>query len=138
MIFSGRKKVELRRRIPADSEGREVYIYVTRGRKAICGGFRIGEIWKETPQEMWTKVRIQACLEKADFERYYQGTDLAYGLQITDVWTYNTEITLWTLRCWFSDFAVPQSWRYLRVEEEKVLVAMRPSDLSYNTPDGRE
>lgn len=132
LIFDGRKRVELRRRIPAGFEGREVYVYVSRTCKAVCGGFRIGEIWSGRPDEMWTKVGSWACLIREDFEDYYRDASRAYALEITDVWMYESAIGLSKLRSLFGVFAVPQSWRYLRENEHATLVDIRLCE------DGRE
>ena len=41
LIFAGRKKAELRRRIASDIEGRDAFIYVSSPVKQLRGGFRI-------------------------------------------------------------------------------------------------
>ena len=41
LIFAGRKKAELRRRIASGIEGRDAFIYVSSPVKQLRGGFRI-------------------------------------------------------------------------------------------------
>ena len=69
-------------------EGGEVFIYVTRPVMELRGGFRVGEVWAGTPQEIWEKVSERAGINRDDFDAYYEGQSVAYALEITDVWEY--------------------------------------------------
>ena len=56
LIFEGVKKAELRRRPLVQMEGGDVFVYVTSPVMELRGGFRVGEVWAGTPQEIWEKV----------------------------------------------------------------------------------
>ena len=56
LIFAGRKKAELRRRIASGIEGRDVFIYVSSPVMQLRGGFRVGQVWQGSPEEVWNEV----------------------------------------------------------------------------------
>ena len=56
LIFAGRKKAELRKRIASNIEDRDVFIYVSSPVKQLRGGFRVGQVWQGSPEEVWNKV----------------------------------------------------------------------------------
>ncbi|MGQ4809988.1 hypothetical protein NKDENANG_03431 [Candidatus Entotheonellaceae bacterium PAL068K] len=113
LIFQRLKKAELRRRIIPFIKNRSVYIYVSSPVREIRGGFRVGQIWSGTPEEIWNQVSELAKVDKSDFDAYYAGIKIAYALQITDVWEYKNPVSLNTLKKRFPGFVVPQSWRYV-------------------------
>ena len=117
LIFAGCKKAELRKRIASGIEGRDVFIYVSSPVKQLRGGFRIGHVWQGSPEEVWNEVSEIAGVDKRGFDTYYAGREIAYALQVTDVWEYENPVDLSKLRNRFSNFFVPQSWRYVKPEE---------------------
>ena len=119
LIFEGVKRAELRRRSLVQMEGRDVFVYVTSPVMMLRGGFRVGEVWAGTPQDIWNRVSEWAGVDKNDFDAYYAGQSVAYALEITDVWEYANPPGLATLRGQFYNFIVPQSWRYVTPEEHE-------------------
>ena len=117
LVFSGEKTVELRRRMPQEFENRQAFIYVSQKRMALYGGFRIGNILRAKPSEIWQQVSHMACLDKTSFDAYYADLEIAYALEITDVWEFEEPIDLKTLRRRFGSFVAPQSWRYANDDE---------------------
>ena len=117
LVFEGLKKAELRRRIASCIEGRDVFIYVSSPVKQLRGGFRVGHVWQGSPEEVWNEVSEIAGVDKQGFDNYYEGREIAYALQVTDVWEYENPVDLNRLRNRFSNFSVPQSWRYVKPEE---------------------
>ena len=93
---------------------------------ALRGGFRVGEVWHGPPEKVWRMVSELAGVNKLDFDTYFEGQTIAYALEITEVWTYPQPISLETLRGKFSNFAVPQSWRYVRTDEYQFFQKMKP------------
>ena len=132
LIFEGQKRAELRRRAPEQMEGRDVFVYVTSPVMVLRGGFRIGQVWIGTPHEVWNSVYDRACVRKDDFDAYYSGQLTAYALEITDIWEFATPLGLRTLRSRFENFVVPQSWRYVKHEEQQTFGTMERSIESYN------
>ena len=126
LVFGGLKKAELRRRITPHITNRDVFIYVSSPIMALRGGFRVGEVWHGPPEKVWRMVSELAGVNKLDFDTYFEGQTIAYALEITEVWTYSQPISLDTLRGKFSNFAVPQSWRYVRTDEYQFFQKMKP------------
>ena len=125
LVFEGLKQAELRRRITPFMKNRDVYIYVSSPVQHLRGGFRVGHVWRGSPDEIWNEVSDLASINKRDFDAYYAGRTIAYALKITDVWEYEYPADLTTLRNRFPQFIVPQSWRYIRPEECRSFRRMR-------------
>ena len=117
LIFDGFKTAELRRRIVSQIENCEVFVYVTSPVRQLRGGFRVGQVWSGSPEDVWKDVSGFAAVGKREFEAYYAGRAIAYALQVTDVWSYMKPVGLSELRSEFPNFVVPQSWRYVKPEE---------------------
>lgn len=124
-VFSELKKVELRRRIAPCMENRNVFVYVSSPVKKLRGGFRVGHVWKGTPQQIWNRVSQLAGLDKHEFDAYYADCSIAYVLKIVKVWEYQYPANLNTLRTRFPGFVVPQSWRYVRHDERRSFQKMK-------------
>ena len=117
LVFNGSKRTELRRRFAEGLEGCDVFVYVTSPVRELRGGFRVADIWKGTPEELWEKVSETAGVNRAQFDAYYRGTEVAYALTMADVWEFKSPSSLNALRKSLGEFVVPQSWRYVRDEE---------------------
>ena len=118
-VFEGLKKVELRRRITSHITNRDVFVYVSSPVMELRGGFRAGNFWHGTPEEIWAKVSELARVNKQDFDTYFEGQTVAYAFEITEVWEAPNPVDLNTLRSQFPNFVVPQSWRYVRNDESE-------------------
>ena len=125
LVFEGVKRAELRRRITPFMENRDVYVYVSSPDRCLRGGFRVGHVWKGSPDEIWNQVSDLASIDKRDFDAYYAGRTIAYALQIVDVWENEYPTDLSALKERFPCFVVPQSWRYLRPEEYRSFCRMK-------------
>lgn len=133
LVFDGIKKFELRRRGLTLMRGRDVFVYVSSPVGKLRGGFRVGEVQTGTPEKIWGVVANSACIEKADFDAYYAGRDIAYALEITEVWKYSEPMSLSELRETFQNFVAPQSWRYVKPEEHKLFLQMDRHGLDEGT-----
>ncbi len=125
MVFEGQKKVELRRRIASQIRNRDVFIYVSSPVRELRGGFRVGEVWKGSPEEVWNKVADLSTVNRREYDTYFQGQAVAYALEVTNLWEYESPMGLSWLRDLFNDFVVPQSWRYVKSEEHEALQGMK-------------
>ena len=150
LVFEGLKTAELRRRIASHIEGRDVFIYVSSPTMVLRGGFRVGEVWSGAPEEVWSTVSELASVDKQDFNNYFEGQAIAYAFEIQEVWEYQNPVSLNTLRNRFSNFVVPQSWRYVRLDESRFFREMerrttetrppcqRHDHLQHSQPNTRE
>ena len=125
LVFEGLKTAELRRRITSHIEGRDVFIYVSSPTMALRGGFCVGEVWRGAPEDVWSMVSELASVDKQDFDIYFEGQAIAYAFEIKKVWEYPNSLSLNTLKNQFSNFAIPQSWRYVRPDEHEFFLKMR-------------
>ncbi len=121
LVFEGLKTVELRRRVVSQAMNTCVFVYVSSPTMELRGGFRIGQVWSGSPEEVWRSVYGLAAVDRSAFDAYFQGQSVAHALEIKDVWEYKVPIGLDALRSLFENFVVPQSWRYVKAEEEKIL-----------------
>ena len=134
LVFEGLKTAELRRRIASHIKNRDVFIYVSSPIMALRGGFRVGEVWSGAPEEIWNTVSELASVDKQDFNTYFEGQTIAYALEIKAVWEYQSPVNLNTLRSRFSNFVVPQSWRYVQPDEHRFFQEMRPQTTETRSP----
>ena len=125
LIFEGLKKVEFRRRIASQISGRDVIIYVSSPVRKLRGGFRVGQVWEGTPDEVWNNIAHFAAIARQEFDAYFQGQTVAYALEVTNLWEYQSPVELNWLRNQFDNFVVPQSWRYAKNEERKAFQEMK-------------
>lgn len=134
LVFKGLKKVELRRRIASQINGRDVFIYVSSPDRELRGGFRIGQVWKGSPDAVWNIVAELVTGDRREFDAYFHGQTVAYALEVTNVWEYQRPVGLSWLRDKFDDFVVPQSWRYTKAEEHEAFQNMkrRPNEEGSN------
>ena len=125
MVFEGLKRVELRRRIASQISNRDVFIYVSSPVRELRGGFRVGQVWEGSPEDVWNIVADLSTINRREFDAYFQGQAVAYALEVTNVWEYESPVALSWLRDLFDDFVVPQSWRYAKSEENEVFQRMK-------------
>lgn len=125
LLFEGLKKVELRRRIASQINGRDVFIYVSSPVRELRGGFRVGQVWEGSPDAVWNIVAELATVDRWEFDAYFEGQAVAYALEVTNVWEYQSPVGLNWLRAQFDDFVVPQSWRYAKPEEHEAFQKMK-------------
>ena len=136
MVFDGLKRGELRRRIASCIENRNVFVYVSSPSRELRGGFRVGQVWTGTPDYVWQFVSHLASIDKQEFDMYFFGCKVAFALEITKVWEYDNPVQLDFLKRRFGQFVIPQSWRYLRHEENDVLSGLAPQEGQMEKPVG--
>ena len=132
LIFDRLKKAELRRRIISHLQNRCVFIYVSSPVMKLRGGFRVGQVWEGTPEEVWHLACGLVKVSRRDFDAYFEGSTTAYALEITEVWEYQNPVSLNTLRNRFPNFVVPQSWRYAKPEEYRSFQNMKHQTKAYS------
>jgi len=117
-IFSGAKKVELRRTRPKDlNRGGLALIYVTSPNRCLAGAFRVTRVIEKPLGELWKAVRKKAGLTYKEFKQYYGGVPSGTGIFFQKVWTFPEPLSLQDLRRELSRFLPPQAFRYARVHE---------------------
>lgn len=135
LVFLGLKTAELRRRVSSSLQNRDVYVYVSSPVMELRGGFRVGEVWKDSPDNIWDLVSSFAKVDRATFDGYYEGSNVAYALEIKEVWKYRTALSLHDLRQKFENFVVPQSYRYLNEAEMRSIPRLKRRGISVPSPN---
>lgn len=128
-IIEGTKTIELRRKRPKQiKKGSLVLIYATAPTKSIIGAFKVKNIIEEQIKHLWKKVSPKAAVSREEFNIYFSGSDIGYGIVIGEKWIFENPITLSTMKDADETFNVPQSFRYVTdkdlifVEDELSLV----------------
>ena len=112
-IFDGTKTVELRRTCPRVKEDDLVLVYVSSPVKALVGFLKVSHIIKETPEKLWLLVGSHAGVSKREFENYYSGASVGFGLYIDRVRRLKKPVSLEQLKARWPGFLAPQSYRYV-------------------------
>lgn len=120
-ILEGEKTVELRRTRPKLSQGDLIVFYASSPQKAIRGAATVGRIIEGTPAEVWATNSGKVGIAKRDYDTYFSGSKKAFGIMLETVWAYANPIGIDAMRGLFDNFMPPQSFRYLSMEEFKVV-----------------
>lgn len=120
-IFTGEKRVELRRRFPVQiPEGTSAIIYSTSPVRAITGVADIVKVSKASPSEIWSKYHKEACINKDAFDSYFDKLDLGCAIELANPRELKREIGLEELRDRFN-FEPPQSFLYTDPSFKEIL-----------------
>ncbi len=119
-IFQGVKKVELRRVRPNIKHGDLIFVYVTSPVKALEGVLQVESVIEDRPHNLWNHVKTIAGITRDEFDSYYDGADLGYGIFFKEAKRITNPIGLDKLRKIFDNFQPPQSYRYLRPAEVEI------------------
>lgn len=107
-IAEGSKKFEYRKRIFKESVD-TVVIYSTKPVGKIIGEFKINEIIKDKPENVWKNTKEYSGITKKFFNEYFSGKDEAFAIGISDFKEYDSPIDPYLL---YDNFTAPQSYRY--------------------------
>lgn len=80
----------------------------------MAGGFQIAEVIEGKPERLWDKVKEYAAVTKEQFDAYFSGAAMGYGMMIANVWALDQTVPLEQLRERLPGFQSPQSYRYLK------------------------
>lgn len=137
LVFNGLKTAELRRWMPRELKGRDVFIYVSSPERVLRGGFRVADVWQGTPDDVWERVKNLARVDAKTYNAYYEGRSRAFALSIADAWEHKNPLSLEELRRKFQNFVVPQSWRYLTLCERRSFGKMKRMPINAEGSAGR-
>jgi predicted transcriptional regulator len=113
-ILSGRKTVELRRRFPEHVPlGSLIFIYASSPEQRLIGAASIEGVRRMTPAGLWRSFRERACVERSQFDDYFNGAREGFGVLLGACVRFAEPIPVSELRDRFRFFP-PQSYRYIR------------------------
>lgn len=113
LIFSGRKKVELRRTRPRIGKGDLALIYVSSPVKSLMGALLVTNVVELPPNKLWLKTNGRAAVNRAEYDEYFAGAKMGYAIEFSRCWQLAQPVSLTTLRARRRGFRPPQSFRYL-------------------------
>ncbi|MFD4325062.1 ASCH domain-containing protein [Nocardioides sp. NPDC058538] len=109
-ILDGSKQVEFRRQA-LRSDVSHVIIYATSPRKRIVGVFEVDGVDAVSPRQAWAQYRTVGGIDKASFDRYYEGAARAYVIRVR---TAHATARPFALAEIDDELRPPQSYQYLR------------------------
>lgn len=121
LIISGRKRVELRRVVPAQPVG-TVVIYSSSPVQAIVGLAVVSETIEATPSRLWEIARDNGGgLTRVELRKYFHSKKTGHALMLGNVRVFKNPIDPKKI---FSTFTPPQSFRYLTDREFSAILEM--------------
>lgn len=119
-IFTGEKKVELRRIRPRVQKGDLVIIYASAPVMAVFGSFKVDHVVTRHPSQLWPVVEHSACVSRKEFDTYYRGSRLAVAIFFSKARPVNEPLKLGEIRERWPEFRPPQGYRYLASMDDQV------------------
>ncbi|MFA7419704.1 MAG: ASCH domain-containing protein [Melioribacteraceae bacterium] len=115
MIFNGKKTIELRRKLPKNiNKGSLILVYASSPQKLLLGAFTVKKIISSPLISLWEKVNKKSCIDMKDFDTYFSGCKIGYGICIDNYWSFPNPVSLEDIRTIDEGFNIPQSFRYLK------------------------
>lgn len=123
------KKVELRRVRTRLTEGDIVLVYVSSPEKVFVGSFEVEGVIesKASRQELkkfWNQFQELVGISKQEFDSYYKGASVIVGILIKNIRPFEKPVELERLQEELSYLRPPQSYRYLKDSEYKIIKAL--------------
>lgn len=102
-ILDGRKKIELRTRIPLSlASGDSVLVCMKGSKGKVPFYFIVDAVINATPRILWDRCHHQLAIDEKDYLEYVKGRSRLYGLRIGHVYKYLEEVNI-------TDFRVPRA-----------------------------
>ena len=117
-ILNGLKKIEFRK-LEFKRDVSKVIIYASSPHKKIIGFFSIKAIHKKSPRKIWKQFGTLGNISKAEYNEYYDGKDVAVGIEVDKITRFDTPIDPQDI---ISDFNIPQSFSYFPENKFRQLV----------------
>ena len=92
---------------------------------ALSGQFEVEEVIQESPEKLWFEIQNEAGVTKSEFEDYYRGSKMAFGIKFKDVKNFQYPVSLFNLRKTWLGFSPPQIYRYLPRSEYKLVFSRK-------------
>jgi len=113
LIFSGQKKMELRRTRPRIGKDDLALIYVSSPVKSLVGAVLVTNVVELPPEALWRKAKRKAAVTRIEFDEYFAGAEKGFAIEFSRCWQLVEPVSLKTLRARRRGFHPPQSFRYL-------------------------
>jgi predicted transcriptional regulator len=135
-IFSGKKRVELRKIRPRVTHGDLVVLYVTRPLKALVGSFEVAKVLEGPPERLWRKVGTSSGVTRSQFDSYYDGSSYGYGIMVKNPSAFPKSLSLADIRRVWTKFFPPQGYKYLNQDERRLLIKILTNHVQWSGTRG--
>jgi predicted transcriptional regulator len=122
-ILDGSKTVELRRTPPRLAIPTQALIYASSPTMALVGTCNVVRVVSHTPWGLWCKYGKQTGVSYEEYQEYFVGAPVAFGLILTDPIFLDHPVSLRRLRSAWRNFQPPQSFRYVTIPESDQLLS---------------
>lgn len=116
-LFSGEKKVELRRGRVQLSVPSRIWIYVTTPSKQLAGIAHVQAVEHGSPRTIWARHSKKLCISRDDFNDYVGSRSTVSAIIVKHVTQFDTPVDLDRLREILPTFHPPQF--YLNIHSKK-------------------
>lgn len=113
-LLEGAKRVELRRMRPDVTPGMDALIYSSTPTKALLASAVVDRVEASGVEALWPRVRDAAGVTRSEYSAYFEGTERAVGIWLSDVRALKRPLGLQELRERWPWFRPPQSYCYVR------------------------
>lgn len=124
-ILEGRKKIEIRTRIPRTIVAGDAILVCMKGSKGhVPFYFVVDIIAAFSPRALWYFNHDQLAIDEKDYIEYTKGKRIVYGIRIRKVYKYDHEINI-------SDFGVlkaPQWFTFIPCPKTALIVGSGKGD----------
>ncbi len=117
LVLDGSKTTELRRGPSRIDPGTIALVYASTPVRALVGAARITEVHTYAPSTVWRRWGSTTGLQRSEFHAYVEGCQRVTALVLGTTRRFPVPISLQELRNRSGSFVVPQSYRFLGVEE---------------------
>ena len=108
-ILSGVKKYEFRKVI-FKKDIDTVVIYATKPVGMVIGEFKVDDILRDQPHELWEKTKKYSGVTQSFFDQYFDGRTLAFAIQVKNPFRYHKPFDL---KKFLPKGIAPQSFCYI-------------------------
>ena len=108
-ILIGTKKYEFRKAI-FKKDVDTVVIYATKPVGMVIGEFKVDDILKDQPKELWKKTKEYSGITQSFFDQYFDGRTLAFAIQVKSPFRYHEPFDL---KKFLPKGIAPQSFCYI-------------------------
>lgn len=112
-MLKGLKTVELRRRPIYLAPESKVWIYSKLPRGHVDAVATVERIHVGSPSYIWRKYGKRCCISKKEFDKYYNGLERAYAIELKSVKKLQSSVALAQFRQLLSNFQPPQFFKKL-------------------------
>lgn len=110
-IMRGEKLFEYRKTIYRDRNISKIVVYSSSPICRVVGEFSVKDILCESPKSLWKKTGSKSGVSKEYFDKYFEGKEMGYAIQIKSFHSYSTPKLLEEA---YPGITPPQSFRYVK------------------------